>query len=315
MSRSPLALRLTPRASFLATALATPLATALVGTCLALGCRPDQPEAPRGSPVLLEVYWKGAGTSTKIWSRDADAAAPPSLPGEMTQIDFVFDRRLDGNRIEDLEDGVAVPKANPPITLSWPDSDRIMSTPPFATDVRYNSLPIYGGATAVVLLRPRAVGLPSATTVTLSLDRANLTSAYGEPMEGPETIEISVAPLTVDAVPAVPADALVPVSTSHAFRVSFNNRPGPSAELAAFARVMTGGVPLPIALAADGNDPTAVVISPAGCARGWPSGALVEVAFEAGLPDAFGVPTTGPLTAGSFLVAGTDGGPPDAGCD
>jgi hypothetical protein len=233
----------------------------------------------------------------------------------MTQIDFVFDRRLDGNRIEDFVDGVAVPKATPPISLTWPDSDTIMSTPPFAADVRYNSLPVYGGETAVVLLRPRTVGLPSATTVTLSLDRANLASAYGEPMEGPETIEISVAPLSVDTVPAVPADALVPVSTNHAFRLSFNNRPGPSAALAPFTRVTSDGVPLPVTLAADGNDPTAVVISPAGCSGGWPGGALVEVGFEAGLPDAFGIPTTSPLTAGNFLVAGTDGGPPDAGCD
>ena len=46
----------------------------------------------------------------------------------------------DGERIEDTVNDQPVPKANPPITVSWPDMDTVMSVPPFAADVLYNSL-------------------------------------------------------------------------------------------------------------------------------------------------------------------------------
>ena len=71
----------------------------------------------------------------------------------------MFDRLLDGNRIEDTvtQNGMqtTVPKAMPPITVTWPDAATAMSTPPFADQVLYNSEPFYGPATAYVLLQPR----------------------------------------------------------------------------------------------------------------------------------------------------------------
>src|SRR5262252_5618086 len=86
----------------------------------ALGCE-KQPEAPHGSPLLLQVAWNVDGTPTIVWSRDPDAAVAAQVPPAGSKIDFVFDRRLDGARVEDTVDGGPVPKSNPPITVGWPD--------------------------------------------------------------------------------------------------------------------------------------------------------------------------------------------------
>jgi hypothetical protein len=283
---------------------------------LGAGCSATGGQEPHGSPVLLSVWWIAGGAQTLVWSADPDAATAPAAPAAATEIDFVFDRRLDGARIEDTVGNTTVPKANPPITVSWPDAATVMSDPPFADDLFYNSLPVYGGQTAYAFLRPHAPGFPSATTVTFALDHTGLTSAYGDQMTGPTEVDVLTAPLGVILRGGSGADAQPTFPSTYLYPVAFTNRLPAPAAMAPFAHARAGGAEIPVALAADTLDPTVVYVSST-CAGGWPPGATVAVSFDAGLPDAFGVPTTAPLDAGSFLVSAAGGdaaAPTDAAC-
>jgi len=288
------------------------------------GCS-SGPEAPHGSPVLLEVDWVSTTGRSVIFAASADAAVAASVPGGANEIDFVFDRRLDGTRVEDVVGDTSVPKANPPVTVTWPDMGNpptgIAAEMPFADQVYYNSSPLFGGSTAYVFMRPGLPGFPSATTVTFALDPNGLTSAYGEPMIGPTAIDAMVDPMAVVPSSATAADALETFSASFAFPVRFTNRLPSVADLAPFAHARAGGVDVPVSLAIDPGDPTRLLVSPAACTGGWPAGSVVEVTFDPGLPDAFGVPTTIVLSAGDFMVAPArgdaaagDAAAPDGGC-
>jgi len=204
-------------------------AVALTAAISLTGCG-EPPGPPRGSPVLLEVHWTAGPTRVVVYARDSDAAVVTSVPGAASKIDFVFDRRLDGNRIEDTINGRPATKPNPPITVSWPDSANVMSDPPFSADVLYNSVSEYGGATSYVFVRPIVPGFPSGTTVSFHLDRNALTSTYGEPMDGPEQIDVPIGPMTIRRGTTSTTDALETVPPSYMFRVDFDNRPAASAE-------------------------------------------------------------------------------------
>ena len=174
-----------PRASVAGRSPST-LTRLLLAAALTAACSSDG--EPHGSPVLLSVQWISGGATTQVWTPTETGTVQVSAAGQ--EVDFVFDRLLDGDRIEDVvtQNGVemTVPKATPPITTSWPDAATVMSTPPFSDQVRYNSEPFDGqAATAYVLLQPALVGFPSSDTITFSLDQTNLTSAYGEQMIGP----------------------------------------------------------------------------------------------------------------------------------
>src|ERR1700690_310205 len=156
------------------------LAAGLVGAaCSSAG-------EPHGSPVLIQVFWIASGERALVWTLAPDPSLATVATPAGQEVDFVFDRRLDGNRIED-----SVPKSDPPITVGWPRSHAT-----FANQVLYNSEPIYGGTSAYVLLQPARVGFPAADTVTFSLDRTRLTSAYGDQMTGPAQIDVSTGPFS-----------------------------------------------------------------------------------------------------------------------
>jgi hypothetical protein len=223
-----------------------------------------------------------------------------------------------------------VPKANPPITVSWTgmngaDADAgadggVAGESPFSDEVFYSSTSLYGGATSYVYLRPRLPGFPSATRVTFTLDPNGLTSAYGEPMIGPTSITVMVAAMTTLLDASSSTDALATYASTSPFPVRFSNRLPAPADLAPFAHARAGGLELPIRLAVDPQDATRLLISPAMCLGGWPAGAIVQVSFDPGLPDAFGVPTTVTLPGGEFMVGGgaadaaADAAPADGGC-
>jgi hypothetical protein len=273
----------------------------------ALGCS-KQSEEPHGQPVLLQVLWEIGGPPQLVWSRDADAAVVALAPATVTKIDFVFDRRLDGARIEDTVDGGPAPKANPPITIHWPDMTATMSDPPFVADVFYNSLPAWGIGTTHAFVRPRIVGLPSATPVTFSLDPNGLTSVYGEPMDGPPEITVTTEPLT-----ATLPNSTATVPTSYLAPIAFSTRAAALPALAAFVHVASGGATLPFVLAGDKDDRRRVYVKPADCLGGWPPGARVDIDLDPGLPDGFGRPLAAALK-GSFMTAAIAGPPVDGGC-
>jgi hypothetical protein len=283
----------------------------------AVGCGSSPPSTPHGPPVLLRMVWERAAGFTVVWSHDQDPSDVASAPGDASRIHFVFDRRLDGARIEETVDGGPVSRQPPAVTVTWPDSDTVMSEPPFAVDAFYNSTPPasapFGPGTTDVFVRPRALGFPSATTVTFVPDKTALTSVYGEPADAPDGIPVAIAPLTVLRSESGGADALVTVPPSFLFPISFNDRPARTDDLLPFVHARAGGVELPIALSLATS--TRIYVSPAACLGRWPAG-QIDVSLDAGLPDAFGVPTTAPQTAGGFIVVGdgSDGGSADGGC-
>ena len=285
------------------------LAAGLTAACSSAG-------EPHGSPVLLSVQWISGASRTQVWTPTETGIVQVSAAGQ--EVDFVFDRLLDGNRIEDVvtQNGVetTVPKATPPITTSWPDGATVMSTPPFSAQVRYNSEPFYGDATAYVLLQPAVVGFPSADTITFSLDKTNLTSAYGDQMTGPSQISVSTGPFSVSFPPAAGADASISVPTKSSLRVVFSNRVAGAASIAPFVHVEANGQLVPVALAADASDLTIVYLSAAGCVGGWPVGVPIDVTIAAGTPDAFGVAMASDahttFTASGVAPIAADGGCP-----
>jgi hypothetical protein len=284
-----------------------------VAILAALGCE-KKIEKPHGAPVLLEVYWEVKGIPTRIWSRDADASVMTTVPPQGTRVDFVFDRTLDGARIEDTVDGSSASKANPPVTVSWPDMATVMSDPPFAADVLYNSLADWGPGTSYAFMKPHLAGFPATTTVTFNLDANGLTSVYGEPMDGPTTISVTTGSFTV-TFPSGTATA----PTSYRVPLTFTTRAPRKAALMPFIHVLNGVIPLAFDLANDNGDSTLVSIIPQDCNGNWPAGISLTIFADKGLPDAFGRPLDTPVT-GRVATApiggcggGTDGGADDAG--
>jgi hypothetical protein len=271
-----------------------------------LGCS-KAAEAPHGSPVLLEVLCEVDGFTQRVWSRDPDAGLPATVSPATSKVDFVFDRRLDGARIEDTVDGKPTPKANPPITVSWPDMAATNSDPPFAVDVFYNSLSTFGAGTSYAFVRPQIAGFPSATAITFLLDPNGLTSVYGEPMDGPPTITVTTSPLTVTLPNST---ATVPLSYQAA--LVFSTRASAVSAMMPFLEVSTRGVTLPFRLVADLGDARRAYVVPA-CADGWPTDSRIVVTAEIGLPDGFGRPLAAAVK-GNFMTARIAASPVDGAC-
>lgn len=269
----------------------------LAAAAIALLACDKQPQAPHGAPVLLQVVWEVAGVPTLVWSRDADAAVAPLAMPAASKIDFVFDRRLDGARVEDTVNDRPVPKADPPITVAWPDMETVMSDPPFAAGVFYNSLPDWGPATTSAFVQPAIAGFPSGTPVTFTLDSTGLTSVYGEPMDGPGTITVMTAPLAV----TVPTSSAI-VSTAYRAPIVFSTRAAAKDALLPFVRVTAGGAAQAFDLARDGSDSKRVLVIPVGCMGAWPPGTRVDISVDPGAPDGFGRPAVAVAT-GSFTTA------------
>jgi hypothetical protein len=281
------------------------LVVCTLATVAALGCDDENP-APHGSPVLLEVLWEVDGVPRLIWSRNPDAAVE-TVPADAIKIDFVFDRRLDGPRIEDTVNGLPVPKANPPITVGWPDMATVMSIPPFAFDVFYSSLPVWGRGTTSVFVQAETAGFPSATPVTFTLDPNGLTSVYGEPMDGPTEITVTTEPLAV----SLPFSSAT-VATTYRAPIQFSTLGPSEAALMPFVSVTAGSQILPFVLTYDASDRHRLLVLSL-CGGAWPMGVRVDVTVRAGAPDGFGRPLAAPVT-GSFMTAPIAPPPVDGGC-
>jgi hypothetical protein len=292
------------------------LLVAMVGmfatTSATIGCSSSN-SAPHGSPVLTNVYWIAAGQRTLVWSAgQADGGLGVVAPPAGQEVDFVFDRRLDGSKIESTVtyNGVStqVPVATPPITVSW--TGGADSVPPFSAQVLYNSEPFYGGSTSFVFMRLSSAGFPSSNTVVFALDKTALTSAYNEPMIGPDQVAVATGPLTAAVHTLSTADAASVVPTSFMVPIVFSNRVS-AAAVAPFVHATSGGSAVAVTVTANASDPT-VVYATASCAAGWPTTGPVTVSVDSGTPDAFGGPLATPAS-GTFTAAGT-GPSGDGGC-
>lgn len=286
------------------------LSVALVVT-LALGCGSDEPPPPRGSPVLTDVYWVAGGVSRLVWTRVPNVRFDPAVPAFVTEIDFVFDRRLDGDGIEDrfTQGGVVMtrPKAMPPVTVTWADKAAQPGTPPGELVVSYNSTARFGGDSSYVFARPLPGGVPSDTLVTFGLDLSSLRSEYGEPASAPTTIPVRTSPFSVSI--AAPSR---PVVTGFALPLVFSNRVSGAAVAAPFVKVTAAGALVPSKILPDATDRSRLYVAPADCLGVWPAATVLTVTVGSGLTDTFGRALEQGATA--TFETGARSSTPDASC-
>jgi len=257
---------------------------------------------PSTAPALVKVLWIAGGQPTAVWDSsqpegDLGVIAPPAVQ----QVDFVFDQRLDGTKIEN--------GSELPIVVSWVDA----SGEPTVLDARvlYNSVPFYGGTSSYAFVRPAVPGVPSSQTVTFALERAVLTGTSGLPFVGPHLVSVMTGPLTATVQLPSNADAGGSVPVSFMVPIGFSNRVSADG-VAPFVHASTATAAIPISVAANASDPTVIYVT-AACAGGWPTAAPVTVTIDGGAPDAFGGLLATPAS-GTFTAVGAAGAPADGGC-
>ena len=323
-------------------------AIAMLGVLGALSAGGCSDSAPHGPPVLLQVYWESrGGVQTLVWSKDPtdSAVTTDHLPPAATQFDLVFDRVIDGSKIEDtvIVNGVStqVPKATPPVSVSWPDmldANQQVVEPAgqnYGLTVWYNSVHLSapGVAANTTYVYGREVpSYPSNTTLSINIPAANITSKYNEPMEQVDPIMLTTAPFSLAINPTANAptanapmasaadDAGVPsptyVPTNFWVPLQFNNIPVDVVHFAdrlpQYLHVTQNGVPLSAGqyrLQASTSDPTLILLQP-GSIQIWDSGARLDVTVTADLPDVYGAVLGQDMTA-SFIpcqLVGEDAG-------
>jgi hypothetical protein len=290
---------------------------AVAAACALGGACSSSPAEPHGSPVLTQIYWIAGGVQSLAWSLDKDPTITSPLPPNGSEIDFVFDRRLDGAKIEDLVTmngvTVAVPKEPAAVHVTWPNMGTVMSDPPFHITVDYNSVPRYGGVSSYIYARPDEPGFPSSTTVTLDLVPTLLTSAYNDPAvlpDPPATVKTSAfAAILVSTTSAVPPSYQLPLT--------FNNRLPQVPVTSPHVQVTAHGAAVPYKLLADANVGSRWYLAAADCLGGWPAGTTFEVTLDADFPDAFGgtlgQPSVFTFTTLAGAAATSTCPPPDGG--
>jgi hypothetical protein len=265
--------------------------------------------------VLLNVYWEVAAVAssgsagvdlTPIWTKATGSDGVAAVSPGPRRFDLIFDKVLDGSKIEDTIDGGGgqVSKTtNLPVTVSWQGSDAQPDggmTPPYKLSVWYNSIPlslpnhVEASGTSYVFAQ-ETPGFPAGATLTIHIDKSAITSEYGDVMTGPDDIQVTTEPFKVQ--PVAPAAT---VAINYWALLQFNARPAdPEKVLPGFIHVSAGGQPLGFKLASEPLDPRLIYLQPA-AGMVWPSGSTVEVTIDPELPDLFGS-TLGASTHLSFM--------------
>jgi hypothetical protein len=279
---------------------------------LGAGCSSGSTEL-HGSPVLQQVFWISGGQQLLAWSFEPDPTLVSPLPPFASELDFVFDRRLDGTKIDNLvtENGVTttVPKEPGAVRVTWSDMLTAVSNPPFHLVVDYNSVPRFGGVTSYLFARPDIAGFPASHSLSFTFVPDDITSPYDEPAVLPPSIPIITSAFT-SSITSAPA----PVATSYQFPLTFSNRlppPPPAAHPHVHVRTAAGDVPYQ--LVADTSLASRWYVQAASCLGSWPAGASFELTVDAAFSDAFGVELGQPVTA-TFSTEMTGVAAPDASC-
>ena len=290
---------------------------AMVALACAAGACSGGPADPHGSPILEQVYWSAGGSKVLVWTRadnPSSALVSPVAPFA-SEVDFVFDRRLDGARLEDLVtvDGVttAVPKEPAAVRASWPG---MTADPPFKLVVDYNSSAFYGGQSSYVFARPDVPGFPSDTTVSFQFLPGLITSAYGDLADLPESVPVKTAPLSVAI--GVTAATILP---AYQIPLAFSNRLSAAPATSPFIHVTLNGVAVPYELLTDAGLASRWYLTAASCLGAWPASATLLITIDGGFADAFGG-TLGQAVSQPFTTSASSGTPvpptcplPDAG--
>ncbi len=287
-----------------------PATLALAAAACALGAACSSPTELHGSPILTQVYWIAGGQQLLAWSLEKDVTMVSPVPPFASEVDFVFDRRLDGSRIEDsvTVGGVATtrPKDPPAVRVTWPDMATMMSAPPFHAAVDYNSLPRYGGVSSYVYAHPDVPGFPSSETLTFDLVPELLAGPYGDPaaLPTPPSIIVKTSALSVSI------GSSASVVRSYQLPLTFSNRLPPAPATSPFVHVKTNGADVPYKLLADASVGSRWYLAAADCLGGWPASTTFTVTIDADFADAFGgelgQPVAATFSTGAAAIASAD---------
>ncbi|MES1164701.1 MAG: hypothetical protein ABUR63_03000 [Verrucomicrobiota bacterium] len=263
------------------------------------GC--SSASGPQTPPTLVNVFWIAGGQRTQVWTNALPDGGPAVVaPPAVQQVDFVFDQRLNGTKIEDAP--------TPPIRVSWPEQ---AAGATFDAMVLYNSEPFYGGASSYAFLRPASVGVPSSDTIAFTLDGTLLTGTNNRPFAGPTEITVATGPLTATVRVPSDADAGGVVPASYMMPVVFSNRVAADA-VSPFIHAATPAGALPVTVVGNASDPTIAYVT-AACPHGWPPGVPITLTIDGGAADAFGGLLAAPAS-GTFMSVATGGETADGGC-
>jgi len=242
-----------------------------------------------GSPVLIGARWKLPDRTLETLNV-ADLVVPPGAQ----RFELVFDRRLDGDKIENGSGSIPQPRANPPVHLSFPGAPS-----GYGLTVVYASNAT--GGPAIWVTPGGEAAFPSAKTLTFSLDRGNITSTDGTPFTGPSALTVSTAPFSVDIL-VPPLGAALPRSV---IPLSFNNAPL-ATSVAPHVRVEDGaGNEVPVFVVVDNRNRQLWNVEPL-CAGGWPLARALTLVVTTEVTDLYGA-ALGSEARATFSVPG-DGG-------
>jgi hypothetical protein len=249
------------------------------------GCR----SSSAGSPVLIGARWKLAERTVETLNVPDLVVAPDAL-----RLELVFDRRLDGDKIEDGSQEVPQPRADPPVHVTFAGAPgSIPLTVVYASNAT--------GGPAIWASPSKSEAFPAGKTLTFTLDRTHITSTDGTPFTGPQSLTVTTAPFSVDLLVPPPASA----RPSSLIPISFNNPPAP-ASVPGHVRVVDGrGVALPVTTYVDNRNRQLWNLEPA-CAGGWPAGAPLNVIVDGSVTDLYGA-ALGHEASAMFSVAPVDG--------
>lgn len=261
-------------------------AVASIGVMLASGCH----SSSGGSPVLIGARWKLA-------ERTVDTLDVPDLvlAPDAVRLELVFDRRLDGDKIEDGSQEVPQPRADPPVHVTFPGSP---GTIPLTVVYASNAT----GGPAIWASPTNSEAFPAGRTLTFTLDRTHITGTDGTPFTGPASVTVTTAPFSVDLLVPPPSAA----RPSSIIPLSFNNPPAP-ASVPGHVRVVDGhGATLPVNTYVDNRNRQLWNVEPT-CAGGWPAGGALTVVVDATVSDLYGA-ALGQEASAMFSVAPVEGG-------
>jgi hypothetical protein len=245
-------------------------------------------------PHIIRLSWI---TRDQVVDLLALPASP--VPPWPYRFEAVFDRLLDGSKIEDGTVDPPRPRADPPVHIEFEGKTADNFTP----TVVYAS----NGPAILVSATPT---YPAGRRVHISFDPAGVTSQGGQPLAGLSSVTVDTAPFSVSIGAASGGAAGAPLPRTTSLVLTFNNLPR-AEDLPGAVRVSAGGADLPFVLRADTLNPLRWRLAPAPCLELWPAGATLTVTVGVGAADVFGSPLPAPVEAALSVVAG-DG---DAGAD
>lgn len=289
------------------------LSWSLVLVVVALGaCGDGDSHHLPGPPTLVKFLVQVPGEAD-LDLVPPDGGAPPSTAvSGMASVRLVFNRLLDGDKIETVTPAGPMARTDV-ITATWVNAPT--GAPPLVAATLYDP----SGALAVNVPGPKILvgvtpGFPSGAQISFKLDRAKITSKQGEPFIGADVHTMTTLPfaasLSTKPGEAVPANATV--------QLVFTNVPA----MNVIQRIkVTGGA---VEVTPDGSDPRRFNLAPLG---GWVPGQSYTITVDKEAADHLGVklatdavltlsilPLTdaGQADLGAADAAGADAGAPDA---